>query len=64
MNFSSDGDNPMDNATTRLRKMVQYSFTWAQNEGKSDIEEPDAGDNTTTLFRKLENNLYQLARDL
>lgn len=64
MEFSADGPNPMDNETTTLRKMVQYSHDWAEAEGKTSLIEPDSGDNTTTLWMALENNLYQLARDL
>lgn len=43
---------------------MQYSHDWAEAEGKTSLIEPDSGDNTTTLWRGLENNLYQLARDL
>jgi hypothetical protein len=64
MNFSAAGVNPQDNETTLIRKMVQYTYDWATAEGKTSLQEPDAGDNTTTLWRKMENNLYQLARDL
>jgi hypothetical protein len=31
-------------------------------QGATGAQEPDAGDNTTTLYRKLENNLYRLTQ--
>lgn len=62
MEFSADGANSMDNETTTLRKSVQYSYDWALGQGATELEEPDSGDNTTTLWRKLENNLYRLTQ--
>lgn len=51
----------MDNEKTRLQKMVQHSYTWGTGLGKSGLQEPEPGDNETTLWRKLEGNLYQIA---
>lgn len=62
MEFSAAGSNPQDNETTTLRKSVQYAYDWATAQGATDLQEPDAGDNTTTLWRKLENNLYRLTQ--
>lgn len=62
MTFSSAGTNPQDNETTTLRKMVQYSYDWASGEGATELQEPDQGDNTTSLWRKLENNLYRITQ--
>jgi hypothetical protein len=50
----------MDNEKTRLQKMVQHSFTWATAVGATSLQEPEPGDNETTLWRKLEGNLYQM----
>lgn len=62
MDFSAAGLNPQDNETTMLRKMVQYSFDYATAQGATLLQEPDQGDNTTTLWRKLEGNLYRLTQ--
>ncbi len=61
MEFSTDGSNPQDNETTMLRKWVQYSSEWAEQDGVSGSQQPDSGDNTTTLLRKFENTLHLLA---
>lgn len=62
MEFSEDGSNPQDNEMTRLRKMVQYSYDWAVRAGAIEMQEPDPGDNPTTLWRKLEGNLYRITQ--
>lgn len=52
--------NTMDNDTQRLRKMVTNTYTWGGLVGASNLEDINGTDNSTTLIRKLENNLYQI----
>lgn len=57
----------LDNATTRMRKMVQSSYEYAVRlgiapNGDVGISEPKSGDNQTTLLSRLERNLYAISQ--